>query len=86
MPLCFRQSEDPEREKLSLAQHRAQEASKMRDNPRKMREEFLYAAEQYLDCGHRVEAGACLQNAREHLLVSGLWEKLGQVLTPSVYD
>ena len=44
-----------------------------------MREEFLFAAELYLSCGHKVEAAACLQNAREYLLAAGLWEKVGQV-------
>ena len=79
MSCVCRQGEDPEREHLSLAQHRAQEASRLRENPRRMRDEYFFASQLYLACGHNVEAAACLQNAREHLLAARLWEKVGQV-------
>ena len=75
----YRQGEDPEGEDLSLAHHKVQEASRRRENPRRMRDEYFFASELYLACGHNVEAAACLQNAREHLLAARLWEKVGQV-------
>ena len=44
-----------------------------------MREEFLHAAELYLDCQKPGKAAVCLQNAREKELSAQLFEKLGQV-------
>ena len=44
-----------------------------------MREAYFFAAELYLACDHKVEAAACLQNAREYLLAAQVWEKAGQV-------
>ena len=46
-----------------------------------MREEFLHAAELYLDCHKPGKAAVCLQNAREKELSAQLFEKLGQVCT-----
>ena len=44
-----------------------------------MRDEFLHAAELYLDCNRPTKAAICLQNAREKELSAQLFEKLGQV-------
>lgn len=55
------------------------QASRLKDNPRKMREEFLHAAELYLDCNKLAKAAVCLQNAREKELSAQLYEKSGQV-------
>ena len=77
-----RHGEEPELENLSLAQHKAQEASRLRENPRRMREAYFFASELYLACDHKVEAAACLQNAREYLLAAQVWEKAGQVTVP----
>ena len=76
---CYMKSGDVAKEKMSRAQQRALEASRLRDNPRKLRHEFLFAAEEYLDCGMTTEAAKCLCNAKETLLAAQLYEKMGQV-------
>ena len=76
---CYVRSGDSDKEKMSRAQQRALEASRLCDNPRKLRHEFLFAAEQYLDCGMTTEAARCLCNAKETLLAAQLYEKMGQV-------
>ncbi|KAI0224964.1 TPR and ankyrin repeat-containing protein 1 [Lamellibrachia satsuma] len=75
---CYMKSGDVAKEKMSRAQQRALEASRLRDNPRKLRHEFLFAAEGYLDCGMTTEAAKCLCNAKETLLAAQLYEKMGQ--------
>ena len=76
---CYMKSGDLDKEKMSRAQQRALEASRLRDNPRRLRHEFLFAAEGYLECGMTVEAAKCLCNAKETLLAARLYEKMGQV-------
>ena len=76
---CYVRSGDLDKEKMSRAQQRALEASRLCDNPRKLRHEFLFAAEEYLDCGMTTEAARCLCNAKETLLAAQLYEKMGQV-------
>jgi hypothetical protein len=44
-----------------------------------MREEFLLAAQQYLEVELPGQAAKCLQNARERELLAHLYEKMGQV-------
>ena len=44
-----------------------------------MREEFLYAAKEFVGCGLCVEATRCLINAHEFLLAAELYAKMGQV-------
>ncbi|WAR27596.1 TRNK1-like protein [Mya arenaria] len=58
--------------------HDRETASRLKDNPRKMRDEFLYAAELYLECNKPAKAALCLQNAKERELAAELFEKLGQ--------
>ena len=76
---CYMKSGDVAKVKMSRAQQRALEASRLRDNPRKLRHEFLFAAEEFLDCGMTTEAAKCLCNAKETLLAAQLYEKMGQV-------
>ena len=52
---------------------------RMKDNPSKMREEFLLAAEKYMECELPSKAVICLQNSREWELAAHLYEKIGQV-------
>ncbi|XP_045164107.2 TPR and ankyrin repeat-containing protein 1-like [Mercenaria mercenaria] len=75
---CFGMGGDHEREKIALAHGQALTASRLKDNPREMREEFLYAAELYMECDRPTKAAICLQNAKERDLAAGLFEKLGQ--------
>jgi hypothetical protein len=51
----------------------------MKDNPAKMREAFLTAAEKFLECELPNKAVICLQNSRERELVAHLYEKINQV-------
>ena len=55
------------------------QASRLKDNPREMRREFLKAAEMYLNCSKPAKAAICLQNAKELELAAELFEKLSQV-------
>ena len=52
---------------------------RMKDNPSKMREDFLLAAEKYMECELPSKAVICLQNSREWELAAHLYEKIGQV-------
>ena len=52
---------------------------RMKDNPSKMREAFLLAAEKFLECELPNKAVICLQNSREKELVAHLYEKTNQV-------
>lgn len=52
----------------------------MKDNPAKMKEAFLLAAEQFLECKQPNNAVICLQNTRERELVAHLFEKMNQVV------
>ena len=80
---CYYKSGDTLKEKMSLAQQKALDAAQLRHNPRKLRDEFLYAAEDFLECGLTAEAAKCLNNAREFLLAAQLYEKMGKVSVQS---
>ncbi|WAR27590.1 TRNK1-like protein, partial [Mya arenaria] len=54
------------------------QASRLKDEPRQMRDKFLYAAELYLGCNKPAKAAVCLQNAKEQEMAAELFEKLGQ--------
>ncbi|WAR27587.1 TRNK1-like protein, partial [Mya arenaria] len=58
--------------------HSLYTASKMKDNSRQMHDEFLCAAELYLECNKPAKAALCLQNAKEQKLAAEMFEKLGQ--------
>lgn len=78
---CFRMGKDPYMEKVAISHHRALNASRIKDNPGKMREEFMLAAQHYLEVRMPVYAAKCLQNARERELLAHLYEKMGQVIS-----
>ena len=44
-----------------------------------MRDDFVSAAKQFLDCEMLVPAAKCLYNAKEILLAAQVYEKAGQV-------
>lgn len=52
----------------------------MKETPAKMKEGFLLAAEQFLECEQPNKAVICLQNSRERELVAHLYEKMNQVV------
>ncbi|XP_063448737.1 TPR and ankyrin repeat-containing protein 1-like isoform X2 [Mytilus trossulus] len=76
---CYRQGGEPLKEKVAMSHQSALKASRIKDNPAKMREEFMLAAEQYLEVNHPGYAAKCLQNARERELLAHLYEKMGQL-------
>ena len=78
---CYMKSGDADKERMSRAHQRALEASRLRDNPRRLRHEFKFSAEAYLECGMTAEAAKCMCNAKETLLAAQLYEKMGQVGT-----
>lgn len=53
---------------------------RMKDNIAKMKEAFLLAAEQFLECEQPNKAVICLQNSRERELVAHLFEKMNKVV------
>ena len=68
------------KELKAQAHHRALEAERLRDQPTRMREEFLAAALAFLQCGEVGNLAArCLFNAKEYLLSAQLFEKTGEV-------
>jgi hypothetical protein len=76
---CYLQGKEPYMERVAMSHQRALKASRIKDNPPKMREEFLLAAKQYLEVELPGQAAKCLQNARERELLAHLYEKMGQV-------
>ncbi|KAL3888629.1 hypothetical protein ACJMK2_000994 [Sinanodonta woodiana] len=75
---CFGTAGDPLKQKVALAHQRALDASGMKDNPRAMCEEFMKAAELYLECDLPSDAARCLHNAKERELAAQIFEKLGE--------
>ncbi|CAH1801861.1 unnamed protein product [Owenia fusiformis] len=73
---CYRKGNSSEKEMLAMAHHKAIQAEQLRNNPKKMREEFLLAAESFLKCELALEAAKCLYNAKEFLMGARLFEKL----------
>ncbi|XP_061181485.1 TPR and ankyrin repeat-containing protein 1-like [Saccostrea echinata] len=76
---CFNRGKDFHMEKIAQAHQSALVASRMKDNPAKMREAFLRAAEKFLECELPNKAVICLQNSREKELVAHLYEKINQL-------
>lgn len=58
---------------------------RIKDTPAKMKEAFLLAAEQFLECEQPHKAVICLQNSREKELVAHLYEKMNQVVYTRLY-
>ena len=77
---CFERAGDQPMVEKSQARQQADEALKFRyTNKQKMRDEFLKAGERFLRCGMPEEAGICLRNSQESILVAKLYEKMGKV-------
>ena len=76
---CFTVAEDELMKMKCHAQMQAVKASSLRNEPRKLRMEFLKAGELFLLCGMKDEAAICLHNARAWLLLAKLREKCGDV-------
>lgn len=51
----------------------------MIEYPAQMRELFLSAAHDFLECEHPLEAGKCLENAKEFSLAADLYRKTNMV-------
>lgn len=51
----------------------------MIEYPAQMRELFLSAAHDFLECEHPLEAGKCLENAKELSLAADLYRKTNMV-------
>ena len=58
----------------SKAQQQAEDANKLRGQPRLMREKFLKAARQFLECSMIEEAEICLHNAKQRHLLATLYK------------
>ena len=76
---CFTVAEDELMKMKCHAQMQAVKASSLRNEPRKLRMEFLKACQLFLQCGMKDEAAICLFNARARLLLAKLREKCGDV-------
>ncbi|XP_046565526.1 TPR and ankyrin repeat-containing protein 1-like [Haliotis rubra] len=73
---CYRMGGDDNKEQLAVAHCQAQGALKLKDTPRKMREEFVCSAHKFLHCGEVIKAATCLQNAREFELAAKLFQRV----------
>ncbi|XP_072045621.1 TPR and ankyrin repeat-containing protein 1-like isoform X2 [Amphiura filiformis] len=78
---CYRRAGLEKKELKAEAHHRALEAERLRDQPSRMKEEFLAAALAFLQCGDLGSLAArCLFNAKEYLLSAQLFEKTGEMV------
>ena len=77
---CYKMGGDLLKEKLALAHCQALAASKMKDNPHQMKNEFIYAAEKFLETNHDIKAAQCLQNAQEYNMAAELFKNSGQYI------
>ena len=75
---CFTFAGDELMLQRSRAQQQAAEALRV-TNRQQMLDEFLSAAEGFLRCDMYYEAGICLHNAREWILLARLYKKTGKV-------
>ncbi|XP_013405370.1 TPR and ankyrin repeat-containing protein 1 [Lingula anatina] len=75
---CYRRGGEEVLERMSLAQARALSAERLRENPHKLKQEFLLASEEFLQCSMPSEAAKCLYNAKEFLLAARLFEKMAK--------
>jgi hypothetical protein len=72
---CFAMADEEMWMKKCNAHDQAAKAATLRSEPRKLRLEFLKAADLFLECGMDSEAKTCLFNARERILLAKLHEK-----------
>ncbi|XP_072047467.1 TPR and ankyrin repeat-containing protein 1-like [Amphiura filiformis] len=80
---CYKRAGLVKKELKAEAHHHAVKAERLRDQPSRMKEEFLAAALAFLQCGDfgSLSLGArCLFNAKEYLLSAQLFEKAGEML------
>ena len=76
---CFTISGNAEMSQRCKAYVQADHARSLHTEPRRMKDEFLRAADQFLQCNMIQEARVCLYNARERTLYASLLQKLGKV-------
>lgn len=76
---CFSIAEEETWLKKCNAHEQAAKASSLTSEPRKLRLEFLKAADLFLQCDMHDEAEKCLYNAREWILLAKLLEKSEKV-------
>ena len=76
---CFTISGNVERSQRCKAYVQADYARSLHSEPRRLKDEFLRAADQFLQCNMIQEARVCLYNARERTLYASLLQKLGEV-------
>ncbi|XP_060067394.1 TPR and ankyrin repeat-containing protein 1-like [Ylistrum balloti] len=74
---CYIRGGNRHLHKVAQAHQQALKASRTKDSHQRMRDEFLFAAEMFLDCDMAQQAAKCLQNARERELVAHLFKKIG---------
>ena len=74
---CYRRADDKSMHEKCKARIQAAEAITFRyTSKERMRAEFLKASESFLKCGMPKEAGICLNNAQEFILLGKLYEKM----------
>ncbi|XP_068717953.1 TPR and ankyrin repeat-containing protein 1-like [Montipora capricornis] len=74
---CFSRAGDKSMLEKCKARIQAAEAITFRyTSKERMRDEFLKASESFLKCGMPEEAGICLNNSREFILLAKLYEKM----------
>ncbi|KAL9962912.1 hypothetical protein ACROYT_G032063 [Oculina patagonica] len=75
---CFTKSGNVEMSQKCKAYVQAKYAESLQSEPRRQKDEFLRAADQFLQCNMIQETRACLINARERTLYASLLQKLGK--------
>lgn len=76
---CFTISGNVEMSQRCKAYVQADNARSLHSEPRRLKTEFLRAADQFLQCDMIQEARVCLYNARERTLYASLLQKLEEV-------
>ncbi|XP_062576553.1 TPR and ankyrin repeat-containing protein 1-like [Saccostrea cucullata] len=75
---CFRLGGDPTMEKIAKSHQKALIASRMQGNSAQIKETFLSAAHDFLECEVPSMAGRCLEFAKEFSSAAKLYEKTNQ--------
>ena len=83
---CFTISGNTEMSQRCKAYVQADHARSLHSEPRRLKDEFLRAADQFLQCNMIQEARVCLYNARERTLYASLLQKLGEVRVEQFCD
>ena len=76
---CFTICGNGEMSQKCKAYVQADYARTLHSEPRRLKDEFLRAADQFLQCKMILETEVCLYNARERTLYASLLQKLGEV-------